>query len=156
MMQRKWFAFLGLLLSSVLIIVLTQTEPALSIAPPLGLAKKTAADMGGLIGRKLTRPLVITDEKFAPPAFAGTIKDAKKDSGAVTIATKKVGGKWEEQGAGETMDTCWIVWLSSYTGDAQDRSLLAHEVYHCFQNELGPLRELPNWLVEGSRNMVLS
>lgn len=149
MMQRKWLSFLGLLLSSVLLVILTQTEPAFSIAPPAGMMTKTAAEMGNLIGRKLTRPIIMTDKKSAPAVFANSIKEAA-GHGAVTIAAKKAGGKWEEQGAGETMDTCWIVWLSSFANDSQDKSLLAHEIYHCFQNELIGVREMPEWFIEGS------
>lgn len=148
-MQRKWITFLGLVLSSVLLIVLSQAKPAFSIAPPAAMATKTAAEMGNLIGRKLTRPIIITDKKSSPSVFAQSIKDAA-GHGAVTIASKKVGGKWEEQGIGEKMDTCWIVWLSSYDGGSQDKALLAHEIYHCFQNELIGVRELPEWFIEGS------
>ncbi|MBD1823907.1 VWD domain-containing protein [Cyanobacteria bacterium FACHB-DQ100] len=148
-MQRKWITFLGLLLSSVLLIILSQAQPALSIAPPAATVTKIAADMGKLIGRKPTRPILITDKKSAPSIFAQSIKDAA-GHGAVTIAATKEGGKWREQDEGETMDTCWIVWLSSYANDAQDKSLLAHEIYHCFQNELLGVNQLPEWFIEGS------
>lgn len=149
MMQRKWLTFLGLLLSSVLVIVMSQAQPAFSIAPPAGMVTKIAAEMGNSIGRKLTRPLILIDKKSAPPVFAKSIKEAA-EHGALTIAAKKVGGKWEEQGIGEKMDTCWIVWLSTYTNDPQDKSLLDHEIYHCFQNEIIGVRELPEWFIEGS------
>ncbi|MBD1843140.1 VWD domain-containing protein [Cyanobacteria bacterium FACHB-63] len=148
-MQRKWITFLGLLLSSLLLIILSQAQPALSIAPPAATVTKTAAEMGKLIGRKLTRPILITDKKSAPSIFAQSIKEAA-GHGAVTIAATKEGGKWREQDEGEAMDTCWIVWLSSYANDAQDKSLLAHEIYHCFQNELLGVNQLPGWFIEGA------
>ncbi|AFZ24106.1 von Willebrand factor type D domain protein [Cylindrospermum stagnale PCC 7417] len=149
-LKRKWIGFLLILLSSVLLLVVTYPKPALSAFPPYGMVTKTATDLGNLIGRKITRPILITDEKTSPPNFADDIKKLKGDAGAYTVRAKKENGIWVEQPDGEKMDTCWIVWLSPFSNDQQDKSLLAHEVYHCFQNELIVAKELPDWLIEGS------
>lgn len=163
---RKLGPFLALVLVTWGIIVGLHTPPAVSQVPAQERVDQIVVELSARIGRSLTRPVVVDEDVPSASVVAEVLEDERaRGWWGVAMSARQESDptrpgrmRWTPQRSGP-MDTCLIT--LTVEGELLPRvardSLLAHEVYHCFQLELlgieGQAR-LPEWLKEGSATWV--
>jgi hypothetical protein len=163
---RKLGIFLTLVFVTWGLIVGLHTPLAVSQVPAQERVNQIVVDLSAQIGRSLTRPVVVDEGVPSASAIADALGDERARGwwGVAMPArqesdpTRPGRMRWTPQLSG-SMDTCLITLTLEgelLPGAARD-SLLAHEVYHCFQIELLGIEaqsRLPQWLKEGSATWV--
>jgi hypothetical protein len=115
-------------------------------ASTMAYISSTLATIAARLGRTLTRPILFAYDPSLEHMGAAIVTPTNADGTVVTSP-------------GGTMEACRMVFTNvarfGSTADAPTlRSTLAHELYHCFQNELVLTNETPDWLDEGGAEWV--
>lgn len=120
------------------------------------MAQSIAADLSSRVGQALSKPFYITTEQYYQDKYP------LGNTTGETIPVVQHNRRWadaRELNPGATAwSACLIVLpdnLASQDGQRGVRSILAHELYHCYQFErIGLQRQMPDWLTEGSAMWV--
>lgn len=163
---RKLGQFLAAALVTWGLIVGLHTPQAMSQIPAQERVDQIVVELSARLGRSLTRPVVVNEEIPSASAVAEALEnESARGWWGVTMPAREESDptrpgrmRWAMQPSGR-MDTCLITLMveGELLPTVARDSLLAHEVYHCFQIELlgieGQAR-LPEWLKEGSATWV--
>ena len=136
----------------VLLAQLALVAAAAAVCPPPAslevarletLANQERAVLGQRLGWNLGFPVCVERKPFDP---------SKKDRPARTSLWKTSGERWPEG--------CWVTVFdrAAQLAEPELRSVLAHETYHCYQDEWigdhATWLKMPPWLIEGSARWV--